>query len=71
MKPRKRDVRPLIRRAAGTKDRRRAVVALAQALGVNAMTVHQWWRKEAIPRWWLDRVQALASGAAHGSNTIN
>lgn len=46
-------------------------MALAQALGVNAMTVHQWWRKEAIPRWWLDRVQALASGAAHGSHPIN
>ena len=61
MNPKKREIRPLIRKAAGTKDRVKAVAGLAQSLGVNRMTVHNWWLKESIPRWWLDKIQALVA----------
>jgi hypothetical protein len=60
MKLAKRAVRPLIRRAAGTRDRLKAIKTLSEALGVNRYTVAVWWEKQAIPRWWHDKVHELA-----------
>ena len=59
MKLSKRATRSLIIRASGQKTRLKALPALALQLGVNRMTVHQWWLKGAIPRWWINTVSGL------------
>ena len=56
----KNEVRPLIRLAGGSYHRTVALKQLAAKLGVDRDTVSYWWRQRIIPRWWLDKVHAIA-----------
>jgi DNA invertase Pin-like site-specific DNA recombinase len=57
----KKEVRMMILRAGGCEDRIAATKQLAIALGVDRMTTFRWWKNGRIPKWWIDRVEELAS----------